>query len=80
MPLMPGWRTPCGRYRIQVPEVAKLYQCDDSWSYNITNAEGGVAEVNYKRVEVTITVATVLNNLPCGYCVESRAIGDDSGI
>ena len=60
----------------QVPEVAELYQCDDSWSYNITDTDGTVAEVNDRLVEVTITVATVLNDLPCRYRVKSRAIGD----
>jgi Tfp pilus assembly protein PilX len=51
---------------------------DTTRSYNITNADGGVAEVNDKRVEVTITVATVLNDLPCRYRVKSRATGDGS--
>jgi hypothetical protein len=67
------------QHQDQVPEVAGLSKCHDSWSYNISGADGGVAEVNDKHVEITITVATLLNNLPCDYYIESRAIGDGSG-
>jgi len=60
----------------QVPEVENLTQCYQDWSYNITGADGGVAEVNDNRVEVTITL---VNNLTSTYRVISTATGDGSG-
>ena len=38
----------------QVDEVERLNQCYPDWSYNISDADGRVAEVNDRRVEVTI--------------------------
>jgi hypothetical protein len=62
----------------KVPEVENLTQCSDKWTYNITDADGGVAEVNDKRVEVTITLMTIWDDLPLDYRIESTAIGDGS--
>jgi hypothetical protein len=62
----------------KVPEVENLTQCSDNWTYYITNANGGVAEVNDKHVEVTITVMTIVDDLPLDYRIESRAVGDGS--
>jgi Flp pilus assembly pilin Flp len=45
-----------------------------SWSYNITDADGGVAEVNDKWVEVTIKYVDGQT-----YRVLSTATGDDTG-
>ena len=62
----------------QVDEVKALTECYQHWSYNISDAEGGVAEVNDRRVEVTITLMTIWDDLPCDYRVVSRAIGGSS--
>jgi hypothetical protein len=62
----------------KIPEVENLTNCSDNWTYNITNADGGVAEVNDKRVEVTITLMTIVDDLPLDYRIESRAVGDGS--
>jgi len=63
----------------QVDEVKALTQCYQDWTYNMIDAEGGVAEVNDKRVEVTITLLTVEDDLPCDYRIVSTASGDGSG-
>jgi len=64
------------QHQDQVPEVKALTQCYQDWSYNITDGEGEVAEVNDRRVEVTITL---VNNLTSTYRVLSTATGDGSG-
>jgi len=60
----------------QVDEVKALTQCYQDWTYNISNADGGVAEVNDRRVETTITL---VNNLTSTYRVLSTATADGSG-
>ena len=63
----------------QVDEVKALTQCYQDWTYIITDADGGVAEVNDKGVEVTITLMTIVDNLPFDYRVVSTATGDGIG-
>jgi Tfp pilus assembly protein PilX len=61
-----------------VEQVKELTQCRQSWSYNITDIDGRVAEVNDKHVEVTITLISVWEDIPCDYRIVSRAISDCS--
>ena len=65
-------------WRIQNGAV-NLTVCYDELSYNITDADGGVAEVNDKHVEVTITLISVWEDIPCDYKIVSKATGDGSG-
>jgi len=56
----------------QVDGVVGLTQCNQYWSYNMS-------DVNGKNVTVTITLMTIWDDLPCDYRVESTATGDGSG-
>ena len=58
--------------QLKTDRVQELTQCSQSTSYTIT-------DVNGKTVDVTITLMTLLEDLPCDYRVESRATGDGSG-
>ena len=55
----------------EVAGVKALTQCNQYWSYDIT-------DVNGKSVDVTITLMTILEDVPCDYRIVSRAIGDGS--
>ena len=58
--------------QLKTDKVQGLTQCSQSTNYIITG-------VNDKTVDVTITLMTVLDDLPCDYRIESTATGDGSG-
>jgi hypothetical protein len=57
--------------QLKTNRVQGLTQCNQSTNYTITG-------VNGKTVDVTITLMTLLEDLPCDYRIVSRAIGDGS--
>ena len=58
--------------QLKTDKVQGLTQCSQSTNYTITG-------VNNKTVDVTITLMTIVDDLPCDYRVESTATGDGSG-
>ena len=57
--------------QLKTDKVQELTQCNQSTNYTITG-------VNGKTVDVTITLMTIWDGLPCDYRVVSRAVGDGS--
>ena len=58
--------------QLKTDKVQGLTQCDQSTNYTITG-------VNGKTVDVTITLMTIWDDVPCDYRIESTATGDGSG-
>ena len=57
--------------QLKTDKVAGLTQCNQSTNYTITG-------VNGKTVDVTITLMTIVDDVPCDYRVVSTATSDDS--